>query len=210
MQSILNEKKEAKEEIYLILADFFKNPNEDLYSQISNGSIDQRLKELCIIAGYSKPNNSSLKNHFEDYPSYVNSFTRCFTGITKPYAPPVESVYKIWTDDPSNGMYNQKGYIFGDSALHIKYLFDHYKLEVPEEFKSLPDHLTLLLELLAYMIKFKSPTEAEQLIIDHFDWLEDFEEKLSKVENSAFYLVVTKLITNFTQSELLYLRENLK
>ncbi len=208
MQSNLNEKKEAKEEIYLILADFFKNPNEDLYYQIYNGSIDKRLEELYIIAGYNYPNTFSLKNKLEDYTSYVNCFTHCFSGITKPYAPPIESVYKVWTDDPSNEMYNQKGYIFGDSALHIKYLFNHYKLEVPEEFKSLPDHLTLLLELLAYLIKFKTPKEIEQLIIDHFDWLEDFEKELSKVENSSIYLDITRLIVNSTQSELLYLKAN--
>lgn len=208
MQSISKKKKEAKEEIYLILADFFKNPNEDLYSQISSGSIDKRLKELYTIADYSYPNTPSLKNHFIDYPSYVNCFTRCFTGITKPYAPPIESVYKVWTDDSSNEMYNIKGFIFGDSALHVKYLFNHYKLEISEEFNSIPDHLTLLLELLAFLIKYKTSTEIQQLITDHFDWLEDFEKELSNVENSFFYLDITKLIISSTQSELLYLKTN--
>lgn len=208
MQSILNEEKEAKEEIYLILADFFKNPNEDLYSQISSGSLDKRLKELSILAKYNNVDTLTLENYFSDYQSYVNCFSRCFSGIKKPYAPPIESVYKVWTDDPGNGLYNQKGYIFGDSALHIKYLFNHYKLEIPDEFKSIPDHLTLLLELLAYLIKFKTPIEAEQLIIDHFDWLEDFNNELTKIDNSIFYQDITRLIIDFTQIELLHLKVN--
>lgn len=208
MQSILNKKNEAKHEIYLILAEFFKNPIEDFYAQITSGMIDKRLKELYTISDYSYPNTPSLKDHFIDYSSFVNCFTRCFSGITVPYAPPIESVYKVWTSEPSNDMYNQKGYIFGDSALHIKYLFEQYNLEIPGEFKSLPDHLTLLLELLAFLIKYKTSIEVQQLITDHFDWLEDFERKLSNIENSSFYIDVTKLIISSTQSELLYLKSN--
>lgn len=209
MQSKNIEKKiDAKEEIYLILAEFYKNPNEDFYLQFNNGSIDKRLKELFTIADYGFPSTPSFKNRFIDYVSFKQSYTCCFSGVTKPYALPIESVYKVWTTDPESEMLNSKGYIFGDSALHIKYLFNYFQLEIPNEYSSMPDHLTLLLEFLAFLIKNRTSTEVKQFITDHFDWLEDFKKELSVIDNSSFFINVTELVIYVTQNELTSISTN--
>ncbi|MGD9678534.1 MAG: molecular chaperone TorD family protein [Vulcanibacillus sp.] len=207
MQKITENKIEAKEEIYLILAEFFKNPTEDFYLEISNGTIDERLKTLYSIADYNYPDTISFIDQFPNYSSYVNSYTLSFLVGAKSCTP-VESIYKVWTSDPSNEMYNTKGSIFGDPALHIRYLFEQYKLELPNEYANIPDHITLLLEFLAFLIKNRTSTEVKQFISDHFDWLEDFKKELSKTEFSSLYLDITDLIINTTQNELLYLVSN--
>jgi len=72
----------------------------------------------------------------------------------------------------------------------------------------MPDHLTLLLEFLGFLIQNGSDDEARQLIIDHFDWLDDFKKELAKVENSSFYIDVTDLIIQATNRELNRLKGN--
>jgi len=196
------EQKEAIEEIYLILAEFFKYPTEEFFKDVSNGTIDSLLKELVVQAGYQTP-NIQLTVSFNSLAEMQQSYMKCFMGVVKPYAPPIESVYKVWTSDPTAelSIARSKGYIFGDSALHINHLFEEYHLEVPEEYAKIPDHLTILLEFLAFMIKEGTNEHTHQLLVDHFDWLDDFKESLLKVEDSHFYVRVTDFIRKMLEQE---------
>ncbi|MFV9510041.1 TorD/DmsD family molecular chaperone [Tepidibacillus sp. LV47] len=196
------EHKKALEEIYLILAEFFKYPTEEFYYEVTEGLTDQRLAELTQFVRYPVP-KFSFKNRFNSFYDMKQEFIRCFMGVERPYAPPVESVYKVWTTDPTFSLpiANSKGYFFGDSALHLKYLYEQFQLEIPEEFSNMPDHLTLLLEFLAFLIKEGTDDQVKQLLMDHFDWLNDFRLKLSKVRNSDFYLNVTDVLIDILDYE---------
>ena len=76
----------------------------------------------------------------------------------------------------------------GDSALHIKYLLETLALEIPKEYEGMPDHLTILLEIYAFLNQEGMRQEADDFLGDHFDWLPALSEALAKVENSDFYL----------------------
>lgn len=209
MQSIEQQRKEALEEIYLILAEFFKIPTKGFYEEVANGAIDARLRDLFAAVEYHYP-GISLASGFTGFEDMRQNYINCFIGSAKPFAPPIESIYKVWTTDPSAemAMAKEKGYLYGDSALHIRHLFEHFLLEIPEEYSKMPDHLTLLLEFLGFLIQNGSDDEARQLIIDHFDWLDDFKKELAKVENSSFYIDVTDLIIQATNRELNRLKGN--
>ncbi|TCS84462.1 TorD/DmsD family molecular chaperone [Tepidibacillus fermentans] len=195
MSEIGLEQKEVVEEIYLILAEFFKFPTEEFYQEVVQGLIDQRLEELTGFMGYPKP-NVFFKNRFTSFQEMKQLYVRCFMGVVQPYAPPVESVYKVWTKDPTASLPNatSKGYYYGDSALHLRHLYQQFQLEIPEEYTSMPDHLTLLLEFLTFLVQNGTIRQVYQLIVDHFDWLDDFRTELTKVENSQFYLDVTDVL----------------
>ncbi|UTW68982.1 molecular chaperone TorD family protein [Anaerobacillus sp. HL2] len=89
-----------------------------------------------------------------------------FSGIKQPFAPPIESLYKQWTTDPTAqvSIAKNKGYLMGDAALHMKYLYDQYQIEVPEGFSNMPDHLTLQLEFLAFLHESGSYDTVKQFI----------------------------------------------
>ena len=87
----------------------------------------------------------------------------------------VESTYKPWTTDKGCGMVfaASTGLVMGDSALHMRELYVLASLEVPEEFRSMPDHLVLELEFLAFLYRFGSNVQIERFIGDHLDWIPD-------------------------------------
>lgn len=98
---------------------------------------------------------------------------------------PVESLYKPWrapdgTVRASHGLYG------GETAGHARALFDACGLEVPREFAAMPDHLTLLLELLALFLEVGNRQAACDLIRDHFDWLGGYDAVLrDRAERAA-------------------------
>lgn len=199
---------EAKEEIYLILAEFFKFPTEEFYQEVKKGEIEERLKVLFQEAGFN-PLETQFQNLVDTFNNMKQNYMHCFMGVTKPYAPPVESVYKVWTTDPTAeiSIAKSKGYFYGDAALHIRHLFEQFQIEVPDEYKNMPDHLTLELEFLAYLIKSDTRDFARQFILDHLDWLNDFRRELKPLENSQLYVEVTNVIISTIKSELKGLEE---
>ena len=85
----------------------------------------------------------------------------------------VESTYKPWTRDKQCGMVfaASTGLLMGDYALHMLELYRQSSLEVPEAYRSMPDHLVLELEFLALMYRFASDEQIERFIGDHLDWI---------------------------------------
>ena len=208
MQNEIFDRTEAIEEIYLILAEFYKFPTEDFYQEVIDGSVDHRLQELWELAGY-RSHLIALKDYVHQFSEMKQSYMECFMGITKPYAPPVESVYKVWTTDPSAelSIARSKGYFMGDSALHIRHLFEQFKVQVPEEYQNMPDHLTLLLEFLSYLLKEDQKEFSKQFIVDHLDWLDDFKSELTKLKQGTLFVEVTNLVQQAVEDELKHLEE---
>jgi len=202
MTNELVEKKEALEEIYLTLAEFFKYPTKEFYHELHDGLIEKRFEELTEFIGYSIP-QVSFQKRFETFDQMKQLYVRCFMGVEQPYAPPVESIYKVWTADPTSSLSiaKSKGYFYGDPALHLKHLYEQFQLELPEEYNNIPDHLTLLLEFLTFLILEGTNQQVNQLILDHFNWLEDFRTELAKVDYNGFFLDVTDIVISMIQQE---------
>lgn len=99
---------------------------------------------------------------------------------------PVESLYKHWSSASGAAFGAQRGLYLGDPARHIQAVYASLELEVPERYAATPDHLSLLLDLLALFLESGNAQAAADLVADHFDWLGDYDAALaSKADEAA-------------------------
>ncbi|MDO0822402.1 TorD/DmsD family molecular chaperone [Desulfosporosinus nitroreducens] len=143
---------QALQNLLMIYAEFFKFPEKDFFEEIKRGEIDEQVKTLSELAGCSI--STCFMKEVNTYEQLTESYNVCFIGIEKPFAPPIESVYKQWTVDESYqvSFRQQRGYLMGDSAHHVRHILKAFNLEIPIEYDLMPDHLTIILEVLAYLI----------------------------------------------------------
>lgn len=95
-------------------------------------------------------------------------------------AMPVESLYKPWTALPGSQFGGSRGLYLGDAARHVQALYAALQVEVPKRFAAMPDHLSLLAELLALYVEAGNREAARQLVQDHFDWLDAYDAALAE------------------------------
>ncbi|EHQ89810.1 TorD/DmsD family molecular chaperone [Desulfosporosinus youngiae] len=196
MNKILG-RNQALQNLLMIFAEFFKFPEEDFFEEIKRGEIDEQIGVLSKQAGY--PITTCFMREIHTYEQLVESFNSCFLGMEKPFAPPIESVYKQWTTDESYQVpfKQQKGYLMGDPAHHVQHILKAFNLEIPVEYDLMPDHLTILLEVLAYLIGQGFLKEAKQFKEDHLDWLADFRKALDELQKGHFYKYGVKELERF-------------
>lgn len=94
-------------------------------------------------------------------------------------AMPVESLYKPWSSQEGNAFGATRGLYMGDAARHMSALYRQLSIDVPASFASMPDHLTLELELLSLVLEAGNEEAARQLVRDHVDWLDDYDAALA-------------------------------
>ncbi|WP_052329873.1 TorD/DmsD family molecular chaperone [Thermicanus aegyptius] len=193
---------EAKGELYLTFAEFYKEPTPEFFEEVHQGMTEAWMKEKMYEGGYPT-HEFHLKDHFSSYEEMKVAYDRSFRGIVKPYAPPIESVYKEWTLDPTVELQiaRSKGYLLGDSALHMRYLYKLARIEIPENYSGMPDHLSLILEFLSLLFKEKEEQLWKGFISDHLDWLGEFEKALQSIEAPYFYREVTSLLRHCIEAE---------
>jgi len=115
----------------------------------------------------------------------------------------VESCYKPWTRDPhcTVPFASEKGFLMGDSALHLMEIYRCCGMEVPEEFKNTPDHLGLELQFLAFLYRCGSDDQIKTFIGDHLDWLVPLRLELDRAGAHPFYRSLFDLIALFIDQE---------
>lgn len=184
--------KHSLQEILLIIAKFYKYPDELFFKSLQSGAVGKRWKEHLTELNFNKK-DLNLKHQFNSLEHMKTIYQRCFIGPSMPFYPPIESLYKVWTDDPTanSAIANKTGYLLGDPAIHMAYLYHQYNLEVPEQYKNMPDHLGLQVEFLTFLMDHCTSKQLELFIDDHFDWLLTFKNKLKLVKGSEFYIWVT-------------------
>lgn len=189
---------QALANVLLILAEFFKFPDEEFFQALHTGEVDEQIRELSMLAGYPISRSTCFQDEVASYETLVDMYNTCLLGIHQPFAPPVESVYKVWTRDVSyqGPLKDQKGYLMGDSAQHVRHILDALGLEVPQEYAMMPDHLAITLEILAYFLRQEMFDEAEQFKTDHLDWLPEFRSALSQLDGSGAYVDVVQALEN--------------
>ena len=176
----------AAADLFLQHSDFWRPPDNDFWQDVASGSMDEAIASLSEQAGYPplQRDRELFRDLLPPLESLRNFFIRCFIGIGKKSVLPVESLYKKWTEDPTARLpiAGSTGYLMGDAALHARYLLDHYGLSVPPDYQMMPDHLVLLLELAAYLLRQRTETESHMFLKQHLDWLGRFGEALGETE----------------------------
>ena len=168
----------AAAELFGLLSAFWQPPDELFWHNLADGSVDEELANFSQLAGFSPalPEKALFQQTLPTLDALKLFYLRCFIGIGRQSALPVESIYKKWTEDPSARLpiAGSTGYLMGDPALHARYLLDHYQLQIPPDYRMMPDHLLLLLELLAYLLENRPTEESRTFLNQHFDWLDSF------------------------------------
>ena len=196
----------AAADLFLHFSDFWRPPDSDFWQDAAAGVVDETIVTLSAQAGYPMKENvrECCRDLLPPLSALQYFFVRCFIGIGKKSVLPVESVYKKWTEDPTARLpiAGSTGYLMGDAALHARYLLDHYGLSIPPDYQMMPDHLVLLLELAAFLLRQRTDTESRLFLAQHLDWLGPFAEVLQKIETEGendlkaqrFYLLVMGLL----------------
>jgi TorA maturation chaperone TorD len=175
----------AAAELFGLLSAFWQPPDERFWHNLADGSVDQELASFWRLSGLPSFHDAqpTFQNNLPTLDELKLFYLRCFIGIGKQSALPVESIYKKWTDDPTARLpiAGSTGYLMGDPALHARYLLEHYQLQIPPDYRMMPDHLLLLLELLAFLLEHRPTEESRTFLNQHFDWLDSFGEAIQAI-----------------------------
>lgn len=197
----MSDHKEVRAEVYEILAEGLKEPNEEFWSAVTTKELQTHLVEMLERLGYELSlsfadnySNMSLKDFQEEF---KKSFLKPNERII-----PVESIFKQWTNDSSAevSIAREKGYLRGDSALHMEALLEKLGISIPEEMQATPDHLIILLEVMAVLCRHDKLNYQQSFVKEHFDWLADLKEAAEKLE-SDFYRGWIQLIYDFVTED---------
>ncbi len=176
----------AAADLFLELSAFWRPPDAEFWQGLADGTVDAEIAKQSQQAELSTPmqGHDSFSGLLPPLASLQYFFVRCFIGIGKKSVLPVESVYKKWTEDPTARLpiAGSTGYLMGDAALHAKYLLEHYGLDVPPDYRMMPDHLVILLELAAFLLQNRTDEESRLFLSQHLDWLDRFSQAVTETE----------------------------
>ncbi|WLR57584.1 molecular chaperone TorD family protein [Mesobacillus subterraneus] len=195
------DKKTECANVFIVLADLYKQPTRDIWDEIQQQDLLKKLEEA--VNELFNIDIFIVEVLPENYEEFRELYMGSIGSTQKKAALPIECLYKQWTLDDTCTLpfARDKGYILGDSALHINYLLDKLKIEIPVELQGMPDHLAILLELLAYFIENAPEHTAAEFLDDHFDWLDEFESQLADVTAHPFYQRLTKALVEIVNAQ---------
>lgn len=199
----------TRKNIYKTLSELYCLPDENLpdrldiisksFSKISSNSLS------CINLMQTE-----IDRNF-DITQLKIEFTRLFVGPFGIPAPPYGSIY----------LENERK-IMGDSTMDAKNRYEKFGLEMSEKFKDVPDHISVELEYMFFLIfkevesiKSSDPenvqvyiSEQKSFLQNHLNmWIPDFTNCVSKFSENLFYINLSKLIFTFINEDTEYLNK---
>jgi len=189
-----------------ILSSLFCPPDKVMVEQLSQGHpyaifknyVQLREGEIGILKGFltESPPQILLKELKDEY-------DRLFSDTGEERIPLVESCYKPWTQDPhcSLPFAKEKGFLMGDSAIHLSALFQHCGLGVDEPFNGMPDNIIIELEFLSYLYQEAGDEEIERFIKDHLDWIPLLKESFERAHAHPFFMSLIEVLDLFIKQE---------
>lgn len=167
--------------MYTLLAEGTRHPDERFWGEVRGGRFTDELRHLSDILEVELPEAPDSKDIPETQAAFDNEYISLFEGLESPYAPPVESVYRPWRDGTS-----KEGLLSGPSASDMRDRYRAAGLSAPEPYPA--DHLTLLLEYAAFLLRSGESAEYVSFVEDHLDWLPAFRRLASEaVAESPFH-----------------------
>jgi len=174
-----------------ILSSLFCPPDQGMVEQLNQGHLHAFFKSYVQC-----PPQILLRDLKEEH-------HRLFSDTGDERISLVESFYKPWTQDPhcSLPFAKEKGFLMGDSAIHLSTLFQHCGLEVAGPFKGMPDHILIELEFLSYLYQEAGDEEIKSFIKDHLDWIPFLKESVEKAHAHPFYISLIEILDLFINQE---------
>ncbi len=193
---------QEKEAISQLLASLFCPPDQEMMRQIYGEAfrsfLGRCVRDSGLLKGFLTEDDPGtlLKDLGEEY-------SRLFSELNEESISLVESFYKPWTLDPHCTLpfASQRGFLMGDSALHLLEIYRQCGLEAADEWKGAPDHLVLELEFLSTLYRRATDREVEQFIKDHLDWIPLLKEEMDRSGPHPFYRSALEVLDLFLGQE---------
>jgi len=182
------EKHEAKITLYNLLAAPLYGPGSPTWPAVRSGewaaALDGVLRSLGLNQATPQPGDD-----------VAEAFHRTFVEPGHPLIP-VESVHKVWTEASGADLLcsHEKGWLGGDSARHMAWLYEQTGIAIPPEMVGTPDHLALELEFMGLLAEMGLPEQQALFRRQHLDWVADLVAQADQPAISPFYRDLLRLI----------------
>lgn len=162
-------------DVYSQLSEFFKEPTQEFADDIASGRLIRFFRERLPASGSDSSLLDGLLLNGDVYAALKDEYRRLFFGPLPPYIVPVESVYKRWTNDPECRLpiASEKGYLMGDPAIDMIERYRRHGMVIPDSYSSMPDHITLELEYMAFLCGNAAESEQKEFLDSHMDWVNE-------------------------------------
>ncbi|HBB16731.1 MAG: hypothetical protein A3J94_15820 [Syntrophus sp. RIFOXYC2_FULL_54_9] len=198
---ILKEKRRG--DCYRLLSACFYQPQKEICVQEEFfNNLEGLLRPISpdIAAHVLEMENAFLKYSEEDL---LVAYAKLFVGPNELLAPPFGSVYL-----------DGKNMVMGDSTMEVIKLYEEHGLSMDSEFRNLPDHITVEMEFMYYLI-FKETEALEKsqwdaaldyiktqgLFFDGFlrKWVNPFCDKIKEGTDNEFYTNLADCVSAFIE-----------
>lgn len=181
-------------EIYRILSECYKEPSVEFAADVARGYLNQELsKHLTRLGIVLSLEGLKIESDAEEvFRILKEQYYPLFMGPFPPFVLPVESVHKAWARGGTTPLLSPdvRGMLMGDPAVDILRRYEASGIEIPKEFKDMPDHLALLLEYMAFLCENGTPAEQERFAREHLDWVPELHRSVHACSESRFYRAV--------------------
>lgn len=155
------------------------------YNNRPKTPLQEVLAEAELQALFAPPGPCAMKEFAQ----------RHFVGGLPCSAVPVESLYVPWAPQGSPSLIHGKGHYQSTSSLIMRDLLAGLGLEPPAALASYPDHLSIQLEVLAYLAEQRLCREADDFLQKRFGWLSEYRGRLVALgKEGRFHLALVDAV----------------
>ncbi len=188
-------------EIYRILSECYKEPCIEFAEGVAQGDLFQELSRYFSQLGITLPLEGLRISgeRGEVLQALKGQYYSLFVGPFPPFALPVESVYKEWAQEGETPLIASgvRGMLMGNPAIDMLKRYRMLGIEIPPEFKDMPDHLALLLEYMALLCENGTDEEQRRFLQDHLNWIPELKRLIYDCSESRFYQTVADATAAF-------------
>jgi DMSO reductase family type II enzyme chaperone len=186
---------------YRLLAACFYYPQNEIFIQENLfNNLTEALKSVCPPAAvFSEGMAESISGYTDE--DLLIDYAKLFVGPNELVAPPYGSVY-----------IDGEGKVLGDSTIETIKMYQDEGLSIDDEFRELPDHITVELEFMSYLIfketeaieqsdfkRAKGFIDKQEIFLNNFLclWVPQFCERISKGTENGFYRALADCLSSF-------------
>jgi len=155
------EQSTAWRDLHVLLATGFRHPDEQFSAALETGEFEAELQSLASELDASLA--ISVVPPVERSDGLTTAYIDLFEGGRQPYAPPVESPYRVWYDRDEGGLMN------GPSAAEMRQRYRALDVSVPDAYSA--DHIALLLEYGSLLLEADEREAYRSFVRTHFEWV---------------------------------------
>ena len=196
-----------RSEIYKLLADCYYPPDETWSGKIID--LDQKLGLVCPQARQDIDWGGEEILKADHIKELMVDHARLFVGPYTLLAPPYGSVYL-----------DSERRVMGNSTMEVTDRYREAGLEMARDFKDVPDHITVELEFMHFLISrtieatinnefetIRTNFQKQRSFLEYHlcAWITEFTKNILHIAQSAFYMNLAKTTATFLDDDYKYI-----